>query len=112
MPWLGSSSPDQILLLLTVAVPGAAFLTLAVGWLLGWTPSERVASRLTSCAYAATTLAIFALAVRMFGLSEPAVSLPLGSWFTIHSYDFPRPRARPTTFRRDPLPPADKPNLT
>ncbi|MBI1355176.1 MAG: proton-conducting membrane transporter [Acidobacteria bacterium] len=86
---LAQLTTPQLLLLLTVALPGAAFLGLAIAWLLGWTGSERVISRVTGLTYVATTLSAFTLFARMLGQSEPSVTVPLGPWFEVPTYSFP-----------------------
>ncbi|MEZ5356607.1 MAG: proton-conducting transporter membrane subunit [Bryobacteraceae bacterium] len=78
----------QLLLILIVALPGAAFLGLALVWLLGWTPPERVVARITATTSIVTTAAAAALAAAMVSRGTLSVRAPLGHWFTAGEYDF------------------------
>ena len=89
MEWTEINTPNEILLLATVAIPGAAFALLGIAWLLGWNPREKTIGRLTAGAYSVTTLLITLLAVNMHALGVASVTVDLGRWFTIHEYRFP-----------------------
>lgn len=81
---------SQMLLAAVVALPGLLFLALGLGWLLGWAPSEKTMSRLTALCYSTAVALAAALFWRLLGPGgEGAVSLRLGSWFSVHRYEFP-----------------------
>jgi NAD(P)H-quinone oxidoreductase subunit 5 len=77
---------SQSLLVFTIAVPGVLFVTFSVLWLLGWSAPERLISRATGVVFSAS---IAALAVIVFTLRSPAVTVAFGNWFTVHDYHFP-----------------------
>lgn len=72
-----------------VAAPGAVFLLLSAGWLAGWLPPERGLNRITSALYVTLTGLALALAGEMFATGGEAVTLSLGHWFRVASYEFP-----------------------
>jgi hypothetical protein len=63
---------------------------LALLWLLGWVPSERVLSRITALTFSAS---IFAIAVTASGVlvlaGTRSVTVTFGNWFAVHDYHFP-----------------------
>ena len=89
MSAIDSYSANQILLLSIVALPGAAFALLSLGWLLGWNPPEKVIGRITAGAYGVTVTLAVLLALNMNELGERVVSVSPGHWFEIHEYHFP-----------------------
>ncbi len=79
--------PDpQISLLAAVLAPGCGFLLMAIAWLAGYEPSERVTARLAA---ATNGMSLFAL----FGMAAAAWSGPLyagdGHWFSVHGFSIP-----------------------
>ena len=80
---------NQLLLLLSVALPGAAFASLAVAWLLGLSVGEKTTARITVAAYSLTALAICAIAWSLYAGGETSASVSPGQWFSIHAYRFP-----------------------
>src|SRR5690606_9002031 len=89
MSWTEIYTPNQILLLLSIALPGAAFALLGVAWLLGWNPPEKAIGRLTAATYSLTVVIVALLALNMHELGATAVSISPGRWFAIHEYQFP-----------------------
>ncbi len=82
-------TPDQLLVLLIVGLPGAAFVLQSVAWLLGWSAPEKVIGRLTAATYALTSAMVLALAWNMLAAGRTSVTVSLGHWFAIHEYHFP-----------------------
>lgn len=81
--------PLQLLLCAIVAAPGAVFFALAFLWLAGWNPGESFLARLTGAAYSLLCAAVAALAWAMQAAGQNAVTVKLGTWFTVHRYQFP-----------------------
>lgn len=79
----------QLLLLITIALPGAAFLFLSVSWLLGWTPPEKFVARLTACVYLLAVATVASLGWQMRQAGLPNVSIDLRGWFHVGDYRFP-----------------------
>jgi NAD(P)H-quinone oxidoreductase subunit 5 len=85
-------SLSQAILVFVVLAPGAVFGTLAMLWLFGWVPSERVVSRITGLTFSACGVGIAALVWHLaFGGGKPAtvVVVTFGTWFAVHDYRFP-----------------------
>jgi len=79
----------QAALVLAVMAPGAVFALLALLWLVGWVPSERVLSRITALTFAACMLALVALVWALGSTGTSAVVVTFGNWFAVHEYRFP-----------------------
>jgi NAD(P)H-quinone oxidoreductase subunit 5 len=79
----------KAMLVLVVLAPGVVFAALAVGWLAGWAPSERVISRATGATYLACLLGLVPIVWRLAAPGGPPVVVAFGNWFTVHSYRFP-----------------------
>ena len=79
----------EAVLIVAVALPGAAFVLMALAWLVGWEPSERVISRVTSAAFGGSSLAAVLLAGGMFASGRRTVEISFGQWFAVHDYSFP-----------------------
>jgi NADH-quinone oxidoreductase subunit L len=85
-------SLSQAILVFVVLAPGVVFGSLALLWLLGWVPSERVVSRITGLTFSAC---VFGLAELVWNLafggekSAKAVVVTFGTWFAVHDYRFP-----------------------
>ena len=85
-------SPSQALLVFVVLAPGVVFGVLALLWLLGWVPRERVVSRITGLTFSACVVGLAALVWNLaFGAGKPAaaVVVTFGTWFAVHDYRFP-----------------------
>ena len=78
----------QATLSFVVLAPGAVFAVLSLAWMLGWTPGERIVSRITGLTYSACVVGVAALVVRLSGTHAP-VQVAFGNWFTVHDYHFP-----------------------
>ena len=79
----------QWLLTILVALPGLAFLFLSLGWLLGWTASEKTVARLTAAVSIFDCLCALALAVIMFRADAQQTVVRFGDWFKVADYSFP-----------------------
>lgn len=80
----------QAILVFVVLAPGVVFGFLASLWMLGWTPSERVLSRVTGLTFTGCSLGVAALAWTVLRASGPsAVIVTFGNWFAVGDYHFP-----------------------
>jgi len=75
---------SQALLVYVVMAPGAVFGGMALAWLAGWTPVERVISRITGVVFASSVVALAVMVWR-----RGAVTVTFGNWFTVGAYHFP-----------------------
>ena len=82
-------SLPQTALVFAVMAPGAIFALLALLWLLGWVPSERVLSRITTLTFAAGVLALAAVVWAIGWTGASAIIVTFGNWFAVHDYRFP-----------------------
>jgi NADH:ubiquinone oxidoreductase subunit 5 (subunit L)/multisubunit Na+/H+ antiporter MnhA subunit len=82
-------TPSQAALVFAVMAPGATFALLALVWLLGWVPSERVLSRITALTFIACMFALAALLWTLGSTGASAVVVTFGNWFAVHEYRFP-----------------------
>jgi len=76
-------------LVFAVLAPGVVFFLLALLWLAGWDPSERLLSAITGVTF---SVSIFALALVVWKLASTgaaSVTVACGTWFTVHDYHFP-----------------------
>lgn len=80
---------SQVTLLLAVLAPGAVFGALALLWLLGWTPRERLLSRITAGTFLTSIIALAWMVWRLTSTGAASVSVTFGNWFTVHDYHFP-----------------------
>jgi NAD(P)H-quinone oxidoreductase subunit 5 len=80
---------SQALLVFSVMAPGAVFFALALLWLLGWVPSERVLSRITGLTFAACLLGLAGMLWTLAATHASAVTATFGNWFAVHEYRFP-----------------------
>jgi NAD(P)H-quinone oxidoreductase subunit 5 len=85
----GRLSLPQTALVFAVMAPGAVFALLAVLWLLGWVPSERILSRTTALTFVASVLALAPVVWNLASTGTPAVVVTFGNWFAVHEYRFP-----------------------
>ena len=79
----------QATLVFLVLTPGAVFVLLSLAWLAGWSPSERILSRITGAAFSSAFLAFVMLAARFATSGSQPVVVTFGNWFAVHSYRFP-----------------------
>jgi len=82
-------SLPQAALVFVVMAPGGVFGLLALLWLFGWVPSERVLSRITGMAFAACVFLLAALLWTLAATGASSVSVTFGNWFAVHEYRFP-----------------------
>jgi NADH-quinone oxidoreductase subunit L len=80
---------SQTMLVFVVLAPGVVFAVLALVWLAGWVPAERVVSKITGVAFTASVLALAVVLWRLAATGAPAVTVVFGNWFTVHDYHFP-----------------------
>ena len=80
---------SQAMLVFAVLAPGAVFGLLALLWLGGWVPSERVISRITGVTFSACILALVTILWRLAAAGHSSVTVTFGNWFTVHDYHFP-----------------------
>src|SRR5208282_141677 len=62
---------------------------LALVWLAGYVPGERIISRITGVTFSASILALAAIIWRLAVTGAPAVAVTFGNWFTVQDYHFP-----------------------
>ena len=79
----------QAALLLAVSAPGIAFFALALSWLLGWIPSERLLSRITGITFSASVFALLVVVWKLGSSGAPSVIVSFGNWFAVGDYHFP-----------------------
>ena len=82
-------SSSQAALVFVVMAPGAVFFLLALTWLVGWVPSERVLSRITGLTFTACLLALLQLLWTLASTGDSAIVVTFGNWFAVHEYRFP-----------------------
>jgi len=84
-------SLSQAILVFVVLAPGVVFGLLALLWLLGWVPSERVVSKITGLTFSACVagLAVLVWNLAFGGKPARAVVVTFGTWFAVHDYRFP-----------------------
>lgn len=80
---------ERQLLTALVALPGLGFFGLALGWLLGWTPTEKTVARFSASVSLLDWAMTAALAGLMFRSGEAQVTVRFGDWFHVGSYAFP-----------------------
>lgn len=79
----------QITLSFVVLAPGVVFGTLALAWLLGWAPTERLLSAITAVTFSASIFALALIVWRLAATGDPSVTVTFGNWFAVHDYHFP-----------------------
>jgi NADH-quinone oxidoreductase subunit L len=84
-------NPSHAILAFVVTAPGVVFGAVALLWLLGWTPGERLLSWITGLTFSACTLGIAALAWIVMSLAKGSapVTVGFGNWFAVGDYHFP-----------------------
>jgi len=80
---------SQSMLVFLVLAPGGVFGGLALLWLLGWVPAERVVSRITGWTFSAATLAFAVTAWKVASTGGAPVVVTFGNWFAVADYHFP-----------------------
>ena len=78
---------ERILVAMVLA-PGMTFLFFALGWLLGWTPSERTVARITAAVYGSMAASSAWLWWLMASTGVAAVHAPPVVWFEVGEYRF------------------------
>lgn len=78
----------QNLLIAWVATPGITFLSLALVWLLGWTPRERIVARLTAFVSLAMTILGAMLGWTMYAEGARTLATAKAHWFRAGEYHF------------------------
>src|SRR5579875_3561009 len=79
----------QATLSLVVLLPGAIFAALALLWLMGWVPCERVVSRLTHLTFSLIILALTAVIWHLRAAGASSIVITFGNWFAVYDYHFP-----------------------
>ena len=79
----------QTTLVFVVLAPGVVFGLLALLWLLGWAPSERVLSRITALTFSACIFGLALTVARLGSTGAPSIMVTFGNWFAVHDYHFP-----------------------
>ncbi|HMF75361.1 MAG TPA: proton-conducting transporter membrane subunit [Bryobacteraceae bacterium] len=79
----------RLLLTCTVLTPGLLFLTLGLGWLLGWTPREATIVRSAKLAYGFASVTALGLIASMWFAGLNSVSAGKGAWYAIHRFEIP-----------------------
>ncbi|MCC6863146.1 MAG: hypothetical protein IT158_31510, partial [Bryobacterales bacterium] len=82
-------SLSQAVLVSVVLAPGVVFIALALSWLLGWVPGERLVSRLTGVTFSLCSVGMAALLWILGDTGSTAVVAAFGNWFATHDYRFP-----------------------
>jgi NADH:ubiquinone oxidoreductase subunit 5 (subunit L)/multisubunit Na+/H+ antiporter MnhA subunit len=80
---------SQAILVFVVLAPGVVFAVLALLWLLGWVPAERVVCRITSQTFSACVLALAMILWKLASTGDRAVVVMFGNWFAVGDYRFP-----------------------
>jgi NAD(P)H-quinone oxidoreductase subunit 5 len=80
---------SQAILVFVVLAPGVVFAVLALLWLLGWVPAERVVCRITSQTFFACVLALAVILWKLASTGDRAVVVMFGNWFAVGDYHFP-----------------------
>ena len=79
----------QAILVSVVLAPGVVFLLLALAWLLGWTPGEKLITRLTGLTFGACAFGLAALLWNVTEAHSAGVVVSFGNWFSVQDYHFP-----------------------
>lgn len=82
-------SASQTALLFVVMAPGTVVSLLALFWLFGWTPTERILFRITGVTFAGCAFALVALVWTLASTGAATVVITFGNWFVVHEYRFP-----------------------
>lgn len=80
---------SQALLLFVILAPGVAFAAISLLWLLGWTPTERFISRITSVVFSTCILALAAIEWNLLSTGAASVIFRSRDWFRVGDYQFP-----------------------
>jgi NAD(P)H-quinone oxidoreductase subunit 5 len=80
---------SQSALVFLVLAPGGVFGGLALLWVLGWVPAERVVSRITGATFSAAALAFGAIVWKVVLAGGVPVVVTFGNWFAVGDYHFP-----------------------
>jgi NAD(P)H-quinone oxidoreductase subunit 5 len=80
---------SQAILVSVVLAPGVVFIALALSWLLGWVPGERLIARITGVTFSVCALGLACLLWTLGDTGSTAVVATFGNWFATHDYRFP-----------------------
>ncbi len=80
---------SEAALVFVVLAPGVVFAVLALLWLMGWVPGERVVGRITGLTFSAGVLALAVIFWTLASTGAAAVVVTFGNWFAVHDYHFP-----------------------
>ena len=80
---------SQATLVCVVLAPGVVFGVLALLWLLGGVPSERILSRITAVTFSASVLGLGVIVWKVGSTGAPSIVVTFGNWFTVDDYHFP-----------------------
>jgi NADH:ubiquinone oxidoreductase subunit 5 (subunit L)/multisubunit Na+/H+ antiporter MnhA subunit len=80
---------SQVALVFVVLAPGVVFAVLALLWLLGWVPPERLLCRITGQTFSACVLALALLIWKLAATGDRAIVVAFGNWFAVGDYHFP-----------------------
>jgi NADH:ubiquinone oxidoreductase subunit 5 (subunit L)/multisubunit Na+/H+ antiporter MnhA subunit len=78
---------NEMLLATLVLLPGVVFALLALAWLLGEAPSERLVAQVTAVTYAAVAAAAVCLGWELWRTGV-AIHTPVRHWFAVGDYHF------------------------
>lgn len=81
--------PWQCALVFLVLSPGGVFGGLALLWLFGWVPAERVVSRITGATFSAAALAFGVTIWKVVSTGGVPLVVTFGNWFAVGDYHFP-----------------------
>jgi NADH:ubiquinone oxidoreductase subunit 5 (subunit L)/multisubunit Na+/H+ antiporter MnhA subunit len=79
---------SQTILVSVVLAPGVVFIGLALSWLVGWVPGERVVSRITGATFVLCALGLAGLIWQLPATHSAPVVVMLGNWFATQDYSF------------------------
>lgn len=76
------------LLVILVAAPGLAFLLMALMWLLGLRPTERLLARVTATVSSVSVVASALIGMTLYTTGQRSIHVTLGEWFSAGEYTF------------------------
>lgn len=80
---------NEHVLTAVVLAPGITFLLLALGWMLGWTPAERVLARITALVSTVMVAGSAYMGYLMLFAGDHQIYTNFGDWFRVGEYEFP-----------------------
>ncbi len=79
---------NEHILTAVVTAPGLAFIFLALGWMLGWTPAERTIARVTALVSMIMVAGSAWMGYVMLSTGQAQFYTSFGDWFRVHEYEF------------------------